>query len=317
MSPGISSFLTCCCLSNETKSALFYYPSIEPNGNPKVERYHYDQQWLFKTIAEHHNFSSTGLAIACWGDSCNISKESRKLLSERKVAVLLHTFEKTEEDSLSSLYPNNKNFIFIPDHLFIRSNGYKELIDSLNNFPNNKSIAEREPKVFWRGSSTGRIFSKLDNDRYKVCMTAKNYTWVDVGITQAYSQYSQQVYLDEGIFKRFANEYEWIKYRGIIDIDGSVNAWGLNWRLASGSVVFKFESNWTNALIEKMIPWKHYISLKEDYSDFKALTSLVNNENFVPIFEKISKNAYDLVKEFSMENQLEIIVASLNELWRK
>jgi len=309
--------ITCCCLSSQTKSALFYYPSLEPNGNPKVEQYHYDQQWLFKVIAKHNNFTTDGLVIACWGDGdkCNINKEKRQLLIQKKVAVLLHNFEKTENDILSSLYSNN-NFIFIPDHLFLRSNGYKDLISSMNNFPNNRSLIEREPKVFWRGSSTGKIFSQLDNDRYKMCIIAKNCTWVDAGITQAFSQYSKQVYSDNGILKSFANEYEWIKYRGIIDIDGSVNAWGLYWRLASGSVLFKVESNWTNAIIEKMIPWKHYISLKEDLSDFEAFTSLITNEKFIPVFEKITKNALDLVKEFTFDKEVDRVVASLNEFWK-
>jgi hypothetical protein len=124
--------ITCCCLSSQTKSALFYYPSLEPNGNPKVEQYHYDQQWLFKVIAKHNNFTTDGLVIACWGDGdkCNINKEKRQLLIQKKVAVLLHNFEKTENDILSSLYSNN-NSIFIPDHLFLRSNGYKDLISSM------------------------------------------------------------------------------------------------------------------------------------------------------------------------------------------
>ena len=303
--------LTCCCLSNQTQSALFHYPSIVPNGNPKIERYHYDQQYFLQTVAKHGNFLRIGMAIACWGDTCNLSKDKRKVLVEKKIAILLHTFEKTENDTLSLLFPSN--FIFIPDHLFIRSNGYKELINSTNALP--KSIAEREPIIFWRGSSTGRIFSMVENDRYKMCLLAKNYSWVDAGITQAYSQYSQKIYADNGVYRSYKNEYEWIKYRGIIDIDGSVNAWGLNWRLASGSVVFKVESNWTNALIEKMIPWKHYISLKEDFSDFKAFTSLITNENFLPIFEKIARNAFTLVKEFSFENEVDRVVASLNDFW--
>ena len=65
-----------------------------------------------------------------------------------------------------------------------------------------------------------------------------------------------------------------------------------------------------------MIPWKHYISLKEDLSDFEAFTSLITNEKFIPVFEKITKNALDLVKEFTFDKEVDRVVASLNEFWK-
>lgn len=37
-------------------------------------------------------------------------------------------------------------------------------------------------------------------------------------------------------------EIRWSNYRGVIEIDGNVDAWGNRWRMISGSVVFRVES---------------------------------------------------------------------------
>jgi hypothetical protein len=40
---------------------------------------------------------------------------------------------------------------------------------------------------------------------------------------------------------------DWAAHRGVLEVDGNANAWGVIWRLASGSVVFKVRSTWVNA----------------------------------------------------------------------
>ena len=115
LSPGATSFLTCVCFSNETKSVSFLYPSLVPDGNPKVEQYHYDQQDLLKLVVQHYNFTKSGLAIACWGETCIIDKNMRKSLNDKNIAVLLHYFERTLDDPIPS------NLIFLPYHLYVRA----------------------------------------------------------------------------------------------------------------------------------------------------------------------------------------------------
>jgi hypothetical protein len=262
-----------------------------------------------KHVAQHYNFTKSGIAIACWGETCIIDKYMRKSLNDKNIAVLLHYFERTLDDPIPS------NLIFLPDHLYVRANGYQSLIKTLHESPLNKSMSERLPSVFWRGTSNGKIMNMIESDRYKMCLEAKNYSWIDVGITRTYSQYAKNLYIEKGIFRDYANEYEWVQHRGIIDIDGTISAWGLYWRLASGSIVFKVESTWTSQLIEKLVPWVHYIKLKSDFSDLGELTKIIANDKFTTLLETISNNAYDLMKEFTYENEINRIVAELNHFW--
>ena len=56
-------------------------------------------------------------------------------------------------------------------------------------------------------------------------------------------------------------EVEWANSSGILDVDGNVNAWGLYWRLASGSTIFKVESEYISSYTEHALPFVHYIPI--------------------------------------------------------
>ena len=58
-----------------------------------------------------------------------------------------------------------------------------------------------------------------------------------------------------------AAEAAWADSSGILDVDGNVNAWGLYWRLASGSTIFKVESEHISAYTEHAVPFVHYVPI--------------------------------------------------------
>ena len=99
-------------------------------------------------------------------------------------------------------------------------------------------------------------------------------------------------------------ELAWAKHRGVLDIDGNVNAWGLIWRLASGSVVFKVESEYSNAYIERMRPWVHYIPIHANLSNLRAMTALVTKPAYDEILLNITKNAALLAQQFTVSQEV-------------
>jgi glutathionyl-hydroquinone reductase len=135
-------------------------------------------------------------------------------------------------------------------------------------------------------------------------------------------------------------ESDWVKYRGIVDVDGNVNAWGLHWRLASGIVVFKVESEFTNLYMQHMVPWQHYIPILRDLSDLEIATKLVtlkpsashgrrrkkgffrgngvvNYERILQepmLLESITKNAFDFTQRFTYKKVVERVVNQLNDI---
>ena len=64
---------------------------------------------------------------------------------------------------------------------------------------------------------------------------------------------------------------EMIKYKYILDIDGNACTWDATaWKLNSGSVIFKTNSDWTQWFYSEYLPWKHYVPVKEDFSDLNS-----------------------------------------------
>ena len=93
-----------------------------------------------------------------------------------------------------------------------------------------------------------------------------------------------------------------LKYKYIISLEGNDKDSGLNWKLASNSLVLmpipKFES-W---LMEgKLKPWIHFVPIKDDYSDLsEKLEYCVNNDSIV---KQIVINANNFMKQFKNFNK--------------
>lgn len=61
-----------------------------------------------------------------------------------------------------------------------------------------------------------------------------------------------------------------IEYKYILDIDGNACTWDATaWKLNSGSVIFKPESDWIQWFYDDYQPWTHYVPLKDDFSDIQ------------------------------------------------
>ena len=83
--------------------------------------------------------------------------------------------------------------------------------------------------------------------------------------------------------------------------------------MASGSVVFRVHSDRprTNAYISKLRPWRHFIPLKNDLSDFINMTHLIKTRNL----RNIAMKAKLLVSNFTYEKEVERVAKELNKLW--
>ena len=63
---------------------------------------------------------------------------------------------------------------------------------------------------------------------------------------------------------------EMIKYKYIMDIDGNASTWDATaWKLNSGSIIFKSDSNWVQWFYAEYLAWVHYIPIKDDFSDIQ------------------------------------------------
>ena len=61
-----------------------------------------------------------------------------------------------------------------------------------------------------------------------------------------------------------------IHYKYILDIDGNASTWDATaWKLNSGSVILKTDSNWIQWFYDDYKAWIHYVPIKDDFTDIQ------------------------------------------------
>ena len=107
-------------------------------------------------------------------------------------------------------------------------------------------------------------------------------------------------------------EVQWCRRGGIVDVDGNTNAWGLLWRLASGSVVFRVESTFDCPVCRELRPRVHYVPLSRSFDDLREETAVIVNDSRSGELAQMARAARELVRRFSYDNELARVVGALN-----
>lgn len=148
----------------------------------------------------------------------------------------------------------------------------------------------------WRGTPTGRIQdfgnepALWQNQRMRLCYNYRDK--YDVGIFQNMFDLWDTNYL-----KPELSVEQMINFKYIISIDGNDKDSGLNWKLASNSLVLMSNPVVESWLMEGLLkPYVHYVPLNDDQSDLDNILEWckLNDEKC----EEIVKNANDFMKQF-------------------
>jgi len=68
----------------------------------------------------------------------------------------------------------------------------------------------------------------------------------------------------------YIDRNEMINYKYILDIDGIGSTWDATaWKLNSGSVIMKTNSNWIQWFYNDYKEWIHYVPIADDFSDIQ------------------------------------------------
>ena len=161
----------------------------------------------------------------------------------------------------------------------------------------------KKNKIIWRGAATGK-------DK-RVNLVENYYNIYNVGFTkflQSYKGNRNSIFI-----KNKMNLSEMLKYKYLISVEGNDVASNLKWILASNSVCLMPKPINESWLMEgKLIPWIHYVPIKNDFSNLKEIYNwcLQNEENC----KQIIKNSQKFIKQFLNNNKEEIII---NEILKK
>ena len=262
------------------------------------------QRKFLLDVFRHPSFSYHGPLAFNTKDSGAILCETALALHASGFPYLSHANRKYDDTNCSQMNP----VIFQPDYYFIRWEGFKDLIAKLEQM--NIPFYRKAKQIIWRGSTTGKGVEQCEElPRVKIIKAAQNISWLDFGISR-----NMPICRGKQPLRNSVPETDWIKYRGILDIDGNVNAWGLFWRLFSGSVIFKVESPYTNAYISKMRPWIHFIPVSLNFSELANITRIVMSDasGDVQLLQNITSNARALAEQFTYHSEVARVANELS-----
>ena len=184
------------------------------------------------------------------------------------------------------------------------------------NKPRDIPFENKKNVVFWRGVSTGssqhfsaKEWNPRPANRFTLVEKWFNKTnQIDVGFSFIHRDWLKPKY--QKYVKGNCNTEDFLRYKYILSIEGNDKDSGINWKLNSNSVVFMAKPRVTSWLMETtLIPNKHYILLKDDFSDLYEKLEWCNNNQDKCI--EIIKNANAFMQQFAnnaLEEKLEMDV---------
>lgn len=168
---------------------------------------------------------------------------------------------------------------------------------------------DKIPTAIFRGSSTGSGVTIEKNQRLKLAYLSYNQKendipYLNAGITKwnvrpkkiMGNPYLQTINLDKIPFKLVSkmSPLEQSKYKYIIHVDGHVSAFRLSYELSMKSVILIVKSKWKVWYSDLLIPYVHYIPIKDDLSDiFEIIKWCRDNDEKCKIIAENGKLFYE------------------------
>lgn len=175
----------------------------------------------------------------------------------------------------------------------------------------NMNWNEKKPIAVFRGSSTGEGIDSSKNQRLKLAEISSlneidedNLPYLDAGITKwnfrpkklINSPYLQNIEVKELKFDLVnkLTPLEQSSFKYIIHVDGHVSAFRLAYELSINSVILIVKSKWQCWFSKFLVPYVHYVPIKEDLSDLiEQVKWCKKNDDKCEIIAKNAKEFYN------------------------
>ena len=253
-------------------------------------------------------------------DDASLPRKLQRELKSLNVFILAH--------SINANCFTDESVVLAPNFHFIKRDGFKLFLRNLRE--REIPFDERKSDVFWRGSTSGmstkceveestrvdgneRVTACVKLPRVRAVQSSINVPWLDVEITRRVQSCQGQT--NVRISPR-VSEQHWITHKGILEIDGNVDAWGNRWRMENGSVLFLVKSNFKHYYSDKLVDGVHYIGISGDLHDLVEKTKIATNIDSESLsrMREIAANARALMQEFTYERVVKGVSHRLNEL---
>jgi len=159
-----------------------------------------------------------------------------------------------------SVHPDMDYVIAMPDRYYLCLNRYNLYRSIHRGIPFNTKISQ----IVFAGNERGNKYNFTK--RRDIDMDPRSYFKSDA------------VFKDNIHAPNKIDRNEMINYKYILDIDGNASTWDATaWKLNSGSVIFKSDSNWIQWFYDsgeydpnlKYKAWTHFVPVADDFSDIQ------------------------------------------------
>ncbi len=206
---------------------------------------------------------------------------------------------------------NDTRTMLIPDPAFFESLGYAKELDRLAPMVEDQPWSARKDTVFFRGAATGLGFSAgtwVESARGRLVLQAAKLAKpqvLDAKLTR-YSHVEQacrEELVEAGVVDVEVPLSTFCSYKYLVDADGHCCAWkSLFLKMAMGAVVLKIDSPYQQWYHHRLIPWKHYVPLAADLSDFESVYDWLREH--AECAQEIARNGQQFVRGLLYEDAL-------------
>lgn len=214
--------------------------------------------------------------------------------------------------------PQQKNVIPVPTFFY-----YEPLLNGSLKTVLNASMLDENAwtskinKVFWRGQPSD-LWNKSDMSyRTKLVIMGLHDHRLDVGFSGKLEYQSfqlfKQIFGADPVIASMIPPHDQLRYKYLLAVDGNSYATSLHWQLFSGSVVIKQETEFPQWFDYMLVPYKHYVPLKKDLSDLRAVLNWLesNDDSAKLIAERTQKFA---LEHLLPEHALAYFASLINEI---
>jgi hypothetical protein len=179
-------------------------------------------------------------------------------------------------------------------HIITKLNHHRHWGEICNVNTNDIQYNDKKNSIVWRGYT-----SNYPEKQVRRCAVNKfyNHNIFDIG----FSHYPKGCPMDDKL-KHPLSMQQQLEYKFILSIEGNDVASGLKWQLYSNSVVIMAKPTCISwAMEDKLLPYIHYIPVKDDYSDLEEVFNwgLAHEEECIAI----TKNAKAFISQFLDEEK--------------
>lgn len=196
--------------------------------------------------------------------------------------------------------------VLVPDFLTTRESGWHREIDTVNEKYLSVPWEKRKEKAFWRGTASDKNYT-LDNystkPRFQISLLSTQHAnFVDAGFCKAPPNISQTL-ADLNLLVGHTPVAGHLDYKYLPVLDGWMCTFpGFQWRLLSGSLSLKQESDEIQYFYSALQPSKHYILIKNDMSDLlEKITWAIDHDHES---RTIAENARSFALQNLMPNHI-------------